>query len=355
MTEAIHYVRRRKSDTRRSLIKATRTSGVTLVLGAGVSIGRGLPSWPELVRRLWTDLKPSRPLPEWLAQDLPLPHPLAYQILLEEIEGATRWELGEAKSIKAEDVDPHEVEDLMVGKIGKHLYADSPLDDPDDTLGVLIELLKTEQKAPDCRIARVITFNADDLLERGANAEFDTGKEPVLHSVARASFHPRHGDCAHGRPPISVYHLHGFIPWSRRYNRGAQDALVFTDAQYWESVANPASFANRIMANALQDSKCVFIGMSMTDVNLMRWLGLRFYEFMTDRKAHYEYRGKSPVYAHKKATEALGRHFWLCSEQDDPSRLIASHLERRGVQTVTLPEWGGPFAELIGDCFQRGD
>ena len=355
MTEPLHYVRQKGSATRNSLAKAARAGGVTLVLGAGVSIARGLPSWPQLVHRLWSDLSPPRPVPEWLRDDKPLPHPLAYQILMEEIEGASRWEIGQRKNISADDVDPRQVRDLIVEKISRLLYEKMPSENPDDTLGVLIELLRREQQAPDRRILRVITFNADDLLERGANRDTDAGKEPVLFPVPRASLHPRYGECAFGKPPINVFHLHGFIPFSQRYTRGAEDTLVFTDAEYWESVANPSSFANRVMTNALQDSKCIFVGMSMTDVNLMRWLGLMFNEFMADRRAHYAYAGKSPAYAHKMARKALGRHFWICTRGDDPSRLIASHLERRGVKTVTLSGWGQPFSDLVHSCFDRDD
>jgi len=351
----LHYVRRRKAEVRKSLRKATRAGGITLVLGAGVSIGRGLPSWSRLVRQLWEDLAPPRDLPDWLSHEHALPHPLAHQILLEEIEGATRWEIASARGCKADDVDPSLVRDKMVQKISDKLYGTSPNESDNDTLGILIALLKQEQKATDCRITRVITFNADDLLERGANRDTDAGREPVLYPVARASFHPRHGRCAFGRPAINVYHLHGFIPRSQRYGRGAQDTLVFTDAEYWESVANPASFANRVMENALQDTTCVFVGMSMTDVNMMRWLGLRFTEFTDDRNALYAYRGKTPAYAFKKTREAIGRHYWIAAAADDPTRFIASHLERRGVQTVALPTWGTPFKALMDECFERDE
>src|SRR5215468_3452489 len=50
---------------------------------------------------------------------------------------------------------------------------------------------------------------------------------------------------------------------------------VFTDSQYWSTSATTTSFANRVMASALSEGQCVFIGLSMTDINLLRWLALR--------------------------------------------------------------------------------
>jgi len=51
--------------------------------------------------------------------------------------------------------------------------------------------------------------------------------------------------------------------------------LVFTDLQYWSSSARASSFANRIMSAALSEGQCLFIGVSMKDTNLLRWLALR--------------------------------------------------------------------------------
>ena len=68
--------------------------------------------------------------------------------------------------------------------------------------------------------------------------------------------------------------MHGYLPQraSAPWHEPAPDALVFTDAQYWASSASPHSYANRVMATALHDSHCVFVGTSMSDVNVLRWL-----------------------------------------------------------------------------------
>ncbi len=346
-----HYVRRNAADARRSLQKAVDSGGVTLVLGAGVSIGRGVPSWPALVRQLWRSVNPDQSAPDWLRGEVPPPHPFALQILLEELEGALRWQLAQEAGPDAEPPTAADVQATLAQRIADCLYAEVRGHDETDTLGVLVEILRREQQSPIRRIKQVITFNADDLLERSANRDVDAGRTPVLFPVPRGSFHPRHTGGAFGCPPITVYHLHGFIPRSPTYSRRADDTLVFTDAQYWGTIAEPSSFANRIMGTALQETHCIFIGLSMTDANLMRWFGLRFTEFLRDRMSFYEYTGRGA--AEEKARDALSRHYWICTPADDPGRLIASHLERRGVVTVQIPNWGQPFADLMAECFDR--
>jgi hypothetical protein len=351
----LHYVRKKPSHARKSLLKAARRGGVTLVLGAGVSVSRGVPSWESLVRSLWQDLEPPRPLPDWLEGKCAPPHPLAHQILLEEMEGALRCWLAHRRGCREAALAPWEVENELARRIARRLYTGIRTRNPSDTLGILSDLLRVDQKREKRRVLRVLSFNADDLLEAEANRDTSVAKAPVLWPVPRASFHPRMGLGANDRPPIPVYHLHGFLPHSPRFTHAAPDTLVFTDAQYWESVEKPASFANRIMSVAMQDSRCMFIGLSMRDVNLMRWLGLRSIEFLMDRRSYHASRRLSPGEADEKARQALDRHYWICTKDDDPSRFIASHLERRGVTTVALDAWGEPFEALMRECFVPDD
>ena len=349
--ESYHYVRRKPAEAKRSLLNAVRSGGVTLVLGAGVSVSRGAPTWTTLVRSLWAGLTPTHEAPPWLGGAGSAPHPLALQIMMEEIEGAICFELANAKGLKTDDVDPADVRRVLVKRISDLLYARDLPHDPNDTLGAIVDLLRREQRSDERRVRQVITFNADDLLERGANRDVDAGKHPILFPVPRGSFHPRYDPTAFGKPPITVYHLHGFVPRSSSYLRGAPDTLIFTDAQYWASTANQGSFANRIMGVALQETRCVFIGLSMTDVNIMRWLGIRFMEFRSDRRSYYELRNSKKATAEENSRNALNRHYWICTENDDPTQLIASHLERRGVTTVCLQSWGEPFLKVLEECF----
>jgi hypothetical protein len=97
-----HYVRRKDEESKSSLIKACRDGALTLVLGAGVSMSRGVPSWETLVRALWAEVRGADL--EWLHGLEPIPHPFAYQILLEEILGTRRPEMAVEKKKPVEEI-----------------------------------------------------------------------------------------------------------------------------------------------------------------------------------------------------------------------------------------------------------
>jgi hypothetical protein len=124
--------------------------------------------------------------------------------------------------------------------------------------------------------------------------------------------------------------------------------FVFTDSQYWQAVATPLSFANFVFAHALQDSSCIFIGLSMTDLNIIRWLGLSAIEF------RHEYERELVL----KGFRGYGvpipyiRHCWIRPDSADPSGLVTEFLSKRGADSHRLQSWNSEevrsaFAELL--------
>ena len=320
---------------------------MTLVLGAGVSMGHGLPSWGALVAGLWRELH-GETVPPWLEGGEPEPHPLAYQMALEGIEQALR------RSAKRDPLTTAQNE--LAERLQRALYdsLSKPSSVEGDTLLTIVAALRAAQKQATPAIRRVITFNIDDLVEWWANRGTKP-HQPIAWPVPRTSFHPRLSRAANDRRPIPVYHLHGYLPRDHQGRAGwraAPDTLVFTDAQYWESVSNPSSFANRVFLNALQDSRCVFIGLSMRDVNLMRWLGQRYCEVEADKLARVVSGTLSSGDVHDSLRRTLDRHFWIRTAGDDPSGFISIHLERRGISSVEISGWGRPFNDLMAECFE---
>jgi SIR2-like domain len=287
------------------------------VLGAGVSLSRGVPTWSVLARSLAKRLE--TPIPA----DAEVLHPLGLPIAFERME---------ASCAKRGAVFAEELRAQMYGELG-------PQSDT-DTLGVLAALLVREQALDVPRIRRVVTFNVDDLLETEANGERDPFVDPVLWAITRESARPRAERGAGGRPPIPVYHLHGFLPrpGTELVRRDAIETLVFTEAQYWATFAEPQSFPNRVMMNALHDSVCVFLGLSMTDVNLARWLGLRALTISRD----LEGTRASPDPLGRTVRDALDHHFWIRRRPDPRSSeaFVTPLLRDRGVRTIDLDAWG---------------
>src|SRR5262245_29765908 len=60
-----------KDSARARLIRASKRGGITLVIGAGVSLGRGVPDWGTLANRMWTEAFGNRRFP--LANGVQLP------------------------------------------------------------------------------------------------------------------------------------------------------------------------------------------------------------------------------------------------------------------------------------------
>lgn len=320
-----------------------------------------MPDWRQLTHSLWGKLLGAANVPAWLRDErevlarvrervgrregaafaerlgLLSPHPLADQFALEMVR------------VKCRD------ETAFVRELRRLLYPPAPRSiDANDTLGVLARILASEQRAARRRVVRIISFNADDHLETEANRGHGPRRDPVLWPIARESGHPRMARGANGRPPIPVYHVHGFLPrdGAARQWLDAPDTLVFTDAEYWATVASPLTFANRVMAQALHDSSCVFVGVSMLDVNLIRWLGTRYNAVRDDLASQSAFvRGRGRASLRKRSREALQRHFWIRDAGADPQALIGEVLLERGVRSIVLDHWGLPFARLMSRCF----
>src|SRR5262249_32827301 len=212
--------------------------------------------------------------------------------------------------------------------------------------------------SPDRRVVRVVTFNADRLLERAVHGAWCAngrpagdvlGPTPVRH-ITRPSQQPAETL----RGPIPIYHLHGEgpqDPTEAERMRSLEHTLVFTDSQYWSTTTSLLSLPNTIMGAALYDSACIFVGLSMTDANVLRWLALRALEFATDVE---NARGHAvdPAFMRAEMSRRLRRHFWIRPPSDDPSGLLSEFLDARGVGSVEVEDWSGPsFGELLDDCF----
>ncbi|HEY8430982.1 MAG TPA: SIR2 family protein [Sandaracinaceae bacterium] len=336
---------------REALIEACRREPVTLFLGAGISHSRGVPLWNDVVRRMaeWVvggdgerDLLERvravvrRELSEEVAARVALRrHPLEPQLALEWMKAQLADDGVRARvSARIGGGDAS-----FVALLRRALYEGvrEPEGDADALSAVAAAVRAEWERWPLRRLARVITLNADDLLEREVGKD---GTERVV-TIARPSQYPPPGD---GRtpPPIPVYHVHGYLPEDARDFEGWGRTLVFTDDEFWSTTAHPLSFANRVVSNALHDSQCVFAGLSMHDVNLMRWLAVRFEEIERDARAH----------ADPGALQRLRRHFWIHTASDDPTGIVSEVLERRGVRSVELPSWRDrAFADLLGACF----
>jgi hypothetical protein len=202
---------------------------LTFVVGAGASMEAGLPSWAGLVRALLEAGAPSS--------------------LNENDRAAWLDAAGEsgllgmaatARVLAGSDAN-------FIKRVDEHLYRGKGPDyfDP----GPLArEIAAWKQAYPKIQLA---TFNYDQLLERALE---DVG----ITANAREDNLPEPSGVAY------VRHLHGLLTGTP-----ANDAVVLTERDY--AVWSPGSWQDAFMSDALEDV-CVFLGLSFTDQNLLRWI-----------------------------------------------------------------------------------
>jgi len=215
---------------------------ITLVVGAGASMEANLPSWPTLVNRLLQRLAEeqvdasirSRWIEEMRAESL----------------------MAAAAVVEALSANEEEFHD----RVRAALYGGQPTTAyQPQALAQQVAWFKQTLGAS----VRIATGNYDGLLEQALQ---DAGLS--VHSYIQRSEEPA-GSAA-------VYHLHGrLIPAYPRTGR-----IVLSEADY-ARVQQERSWQDQFMRDALDNSLCIFIGASLTDPNLIRWL----YRYTTENMA----------------------------------------------------------------------
>lgn len=142
-------------------------------------------------------------------------------------------------------------------------------------LQIVRALVKYENKAK--LPSSIITFNADSLLHSLIiifNIKYQSEKTGIYHHPIEAyrkvtRTFQSWADC------IPIFHLHGSIsPTSltNSFSKDSRDSLIFLESSYNEIASSMHSWAQSTFLYSATNSKLVFIGLSMSDPNIRRWL-----------------------------------------------------------------------------------
>lgn len=208
------------------VVKALNEDGrLALFVGAGVSMGCGLPSWRELISRVLATTWKNQP-------------ELAALLLKDKNILAARYARQKAGANFNRIV--HDA-----------LYQDD------------VELSHCIWAIARSGIRQICTFNFDDLL---AEALLTDGTDCVI-ATPDEPFHSTHDG-------ITVYHLHGILP--RLYRDGELDAaqIIFSEDDYHNLYSDPYSWANIAQLSLLTSKSVIFVGLSMQDPNLRRLIDI---------------------------------------------------------------------------------
>lgn len=218
------------------LERAAGSPGLSLVVGAGASVEAVLPSWSQLIERLLG--RAARALPrlstakqrsEWIQETVRKDGYLGAAAVVEALSG------GNLQSWLIE---------ALFGKGGPGSFEPGP---------IAAQLAALYLEDPDG--VRVLTTNYDDLLER-ALRQAGVSSESVKTYVSGTRPGP-------GR--FGVTHLHGYA------GRDRATELILSEEHY-HGMQSRDSWQERLMIEQLSKRDCIFIGSSLSDTNLIRYL-----------------------------------------------------------------------------------
>ena len=362
---------------RKRLVEQYKKDGLVLFLGAGVSIGSHVPSWPELSDALLLKSGVARAelatvkkaLPSYIAQFELAAQRLGPHGFVQEIHRGLYDNLNckpQVERIPLSFEDQKSWGDKW-DDVLKGLQANKTL----ATVGDFLFAYDGSTPRRNPQIHAILTSNADNLLELYCLAK--TRGRRMLTLVDRASVgeHPNH---------IPVYHLHGsldargenvFKPAADSVAPGEAQAitrelppdLTFGESKYYETIANPFSFVNHTPESFLRRLNALFIGTSLDDLNMRRWLYDSFRERVLHRTTYLrELHERQYLDAKYEAELASRRHFWLRPEvetdKDGRWRVPKEHVEcvmhNLGVQVIWCTDYDDMRA-CIDEVRREGD
>jgi hypothetical protein len=177
----------------------------------------------------------------------------------------------------------------------------------------------------------ILSFNAEPLLYALINAKISVTRtranmsKPVLSRVTRSlstrSFDRISYVFCHGLLPIEG---HPFSDWH------SIDKLVFSETDYLQVANSGFSWQSSTFFETCMSRSAVFVGLSFSDPNLRRWLGIMH----QNRLRELQSIGQNDV--------SSAPHYWFrtipkTAEEKSWIEAAVAHL---GVRLVWLPSWG---------------
>jgi hypothetical protein len=213
---------------------------LSLVCGAGVSIGAGIPLWNSLLLKLLESMMVK------ISED--------HSIFLSNSDANEfQKRYGPSALVLGKYLKTNLGNDFLP-QLRDALYSDNPT--TCDIIDAIVELSRPQRDGKP--IDSILTFNFDGMIEE--NLE----KHSIRH---KAIFTEGMRNAPNELP---VYHVHGYLPRKGRIKKDAE--IVFSEDAYHSQFTEPFSWSNLIQLNKLNQNTCLFVGLSLTDPNLRRLL-----------------------------------------------------------------------------------
>lgn len=297
---------------------------LVLVLGAGVSMGFGLPNWDTLLQKLMiTTIEKEQNVSTVLSKLFSIvfsPSPL--------IAGRYLQKFYEEKKQSFEDA------------VRKVLYETINLDRKSELMDEIVNYCVAPGRSPN--LDSIISYNFDDILEQRLS---QVGVQVPHKSIYGIGMNPD------GQLPI--YHVHGFLQQKGRLTE--QNQITFGESIYHKQYVDIYSWNNIVQINKFRDSNCLFIGSSLTDPNIRRLLDIAKKQKGEKEENHFIFKMKYKEEAVKiRLQNLLKDNLELLNEKilaelgfDDTVKFLINIIERFeesdtssfGVRTIWIEDW----------------
>lgn len=144
----------------------------------------------------------------------------------------------------------------------------------------------------------IITFNADSLLHSLIvlfNIKYQSEKLGRYH-FPKENYRKVTRTFQSWSDSIPIFHLHGSISPTTELTaktKDSRDSLIFLESSYNEIASSMHSWAQSTFLYSAINSKLVFIGLSMSDPNIRRWLSWTNQAYLSELNSVTEGKGIS--------------------------------------------------------------
>jgi len=139
----------------------------------------------------------------------------------------------------------------------------------------LLSLAKEERK--DSLLRAVADLCQHSLVKAVVTYNYDNLLEILLYLIHKKHRRRKLGYSVFGKVPpapphgsLPVYHVHGFLPLTRRLPEDDKARIVLAEEDYYDCAADLLSWQTTTQLHLLQNHTCIWIGTSLKDLNMRR-------------------------------------------------------------------------------------
>jgi len=274
--------RKRTYDKAIAVLSQRLHAGIlSLVCGAGVSMGAGIPSWNSLLLRLLESMMVK------ISQD----HSIS---LCNSDANKFQKRYGPSALVVGKYLKTNLGNDFLP-QLRDVLYSENPT--TCDIIDAIVELARPQRNGKP--LDSIITFNFDGMIEENLK------KHSIRHKAISTE------GTRNAPNELPVYHVHGYLPREGRIKKDAE--IVFSEDAYHSQFIEPFSWSNLIQLNKLSQNTCLFVGLSLRDPNLRRLLDVSNRKNPSRILSHYIVK-KVPNFA--SSSDKVDDLAFLLEEQD---------------------------------------